>query len=358
MLIRPALFLLTSLTLAAAYSPRADLDAGRYLKALAEAEAHLKGEPRNALALAARSQALTAMVRLPEALAAANSAIEAQPRLADALLARALARAGNAVRQRNLGSLRGVSGAMDDLRSALKADPGLVAAWMALGLGYEQLPGILGGSTRKALECADALKRVDPGKGSALKGTVLSMEGRWTEAQSAFSSALAIAPRDPEVLYAYLDALSSRETRKSLGEAEQKRRLVQEARRLLPAARGSARALSAVCDALIDADQGAEAWDAAHAALPEVDAPSLIRLQLGKIAARTGVHREQGLAFLDQVLNEPLEGGSGGYGTAHWRRGQILAAMGRKDEARTAARAALALDPKDSKAARLLEDLR
>jgi len=357
MLLRPALLLLTSLALAAGYNPRPDLDAGRYLKALAEADAHLKGEPRNALALAARSQALTAMVRLPEATEAANRAIEAQPKLADALLARALARAGTAVRQKNLGSLRGISGAMDDLRTAVKADPGLVAAWMALGLGYEQLPGILGGSTRKALDCAGALKRVDPGKGLALQGTVLAMEGRWPEAQGTFGSALAIAPRDPEVIYAYLDALGSRETRTGLGEAEQKRRLAQEARRLLPAARGSARALSAACDALIDADLGEEAWAAALAALPEADAPSLVRLQLGKIAARSGVHRDQGLAFLDQVLREPLEGGSGGYGTAHWRRGQILKALGRIPEARAAAKAALALDPKDSKAAGLLKDL-
>lgn len=358
MLLRPALLLLTSLTLAATYSPRADLDAGRYLKTLAEADAHLKGEPRNALALAARSQALTAMMRLPEALEAARKAAELNPGLGEALLARALARAGTAVQQKNLGSLKGISAAMDDLRAAVKADPGLVAAWMALGLGYEELPGILGGSTRRALECAETVKGMDPGKGAALRGTVLAMEGRWPEAQAAFNAALAIAPRDPEVVYAYLDALGRRETRKALGESEQKRRLAQEARRLNPSVKGSARAMGAVCDALIDADLGEEAWSAAMAALAGVDAPSLMRLELGKISARTGVHREQGLAFLDQVLKEPLEGGSGGYGTAHWRRGQILKDLGRKDEARAAAKAALALDPKDGKASRLLDDLR
>ena len=83
-----------------------------------------------------------------------------------------------------------------------------------------------------------------------------------------------------------------------------------------------------------------------------------MRLQLGKIAARANLHSEEGLAFLDQVLREPLEGGCGGYGAAHWRRGQILRNLGRKAEARAAAQAALALDPKDTKAKRLLEELR
>ncbi len=57
------------------------------------------------------------------------------------------------------------------------------------------------------------------------------------------------------------------------------------------------------------------------------------------------------------MLREPLEGGTGGYGTAHWRRGQVLKALGRKAEARAAAEAALRIDPKDSKAARLLKEL-
>jgi tetratricopeptide (TPR) repeat protein len=284
--------------------------------------------------------------------------VSLQPALAEALLARSLAQAGTAVQQRNLGSLRGISNAMDDLRAAVKADPGLGAAWVALGLGYEQLPGILGGSTRKALACAESLKRVDAAKGAMLQGTILALEGNWTGAQGAFGSALAMAPRDPEIIYAFLDALGSRQTRKALGPEEQKRRLAQEGRRFTPAAQGSARALCAVCDAFIDAGLAEEAWGTAQAAMATVDAPSLLRLQLGKVAARTGTHQEQGLVYLKQVLAEPLEGGSGGHGTALWRRGQILKSLGRLAEAREAALAALALDPMDSKAKDLLDSLR
>ena len=155
----------------------------------------------------------------------------------------------------------------------------------------------------------------------------------------------------------YLDALGEKAALKALGSPEVKRRLTQEARRLLPGIKNRARGVAAVCDALLDADQGEEAWQVAKGCLPGVDLPSLIRLQLGKVTARTGVHAQEGLAFLDQVLMEPLEGGSGGYGAAHWRRGQVLNGMGRKAEAKAAALAALRLDPKDPKAARLLEDL-
>ena len=99
------------------------------------------------------------------------------------------------------------------------------------------------------------------------------------------------------------------------------------------------------------------AWATAVAALPGSSAPSLIHLEFGKISARSGVHRTEGLNYLEQVLREPLEGGSGGYGTAHWRKGQILRDLGRKAEAGAAARAALALDPKDGRAADLLKEL-
>ena len=183
------------------------------------------------------------------------------------------------------------------------------------------------------------------------------MEGRWKEAEPFFGRALVLAPWDPEVVYGYLDALGSRETRKQLGDREQKRRLAAEARRLLPPVKKRARALEAICDALLDAGQAEEAWRIAREALGQADAPSLVRFQLGKLAARSGLHREEGLAFLDQVLREPLEGGSAGYPGAWWRKGQILKDLGRKQEAKAAAWEALKLDPKHPGARKLMEGL-
>jgi len=227
-------FLVAPLLVAGPFDPRPDLEAGRYLKVLADAEAQLRGEPRNALAWAAKSQALSSLQRFGEGYGAAERALALQPQLADALLARGLARAGMAVQQRNFSSLRNASGALDDLEQATKADPRLVTAWMSLGLAYEQLPGLLGGSTRKALECANGLRRVNAARGDVLQGMVLSMDERWREAEPYFGRALVLAPWDPEVVYGYLDSLGSRETRKQLGDGEQKRRLAAEARRPCP----------------------------------------------------------------------------------------------------------------------------
>ena len=351
------LFSPPALAAQAPYTPRPELDAGHYLAALAEAERRLQQNAGDALAWAVKSQALTSLQRFGEAQAAADRALVLRPGLADALLARGLARAGSAIQARNFSSLRGATGALDDFRAATQADPTLAAAWMSLGLAYQQLPGLLGGSTRKALASADALHRVNPARGDLLRGLVLSLDGRWGEAFPSFQRALAAAPGDPQIVAGYLDALGSRETRKQLGDAAQKARLGAEAWRLLPGVKATAKGVEAVSQALLDAGQAEAAWSVARDGLGHVEAPSLLRLQLGKVAARTGLHREEGLAALDQALREPIEGGSAGPAGAWWRKGQILQALGRKDEARKAAQEALRIDPRHRGARELLNQL-
>ena len=334
---------------------RTDLDAGRYLSVLAESTRRLGQNPRDAAALAARSQALSSLQRFTEALADADRALALQPRLADALLARGFSRAGQAIKQRDLGALRDALGALDDLRAATEADPTLAPAWMSLGLAYELLPGILGGSTKKALQCADRLARLVPARSELLRALILVEEGRWREAEAPFQRALALAPGDPEVVAQWLEALDSRPAKKALGEAGKNARLRAEATRLLPAVRTRARAVAAVSDAYLHAGQPETAWKVLQEALPGADAPSLLRLQLGKVAAASGLHRPEGLAALDQVLREPLEGGSAGAPGAWWRQGQILRDLGRSDEARRAAQEALKLDPRHRGARDLMD---
>lgn len=345
----------------AAQSPapafRADLDAGHYLKVLAGAEAQLRQDNRDAAAWAAKSQALSSLMRFQEARAAADRALSLNPGLADALLARGLARAGEAIRQRDLGSLRGALGALDDLRAATEADPSLAPAWMSLGLAYEMLPGLLGGSTRKALQCAERLRAVAPARGDLLQALILVEENRWWEAEPYFTRALAQAPRDPEVVGQWLDALDRRAAKKALGEAGKNARLLAEAPRLLPGVHGRARGVAAVSEAYLHAGRPDLAWQTLLDHLGQVDAPSLLRLQMGKVAAASGLHRSEGLAALDQVLREPLEGGSSGYTGAWWRKGQILRDLGRQEEARQAAQEALKLDPKHRGAKQLMESL-
>jgi tetratricopeptide (TPR) repeat protein len=336
---------------------RADLDAGHYLKVLANAEQRLHQDGNDASAWAAKSQALSSLLRFSEARVAADRAIALQPALAEALLARGLARAGEAIKQRDLGSLRGALGAMDDLRAATAADPSLASAWTSLGLAYQMLPGLLGGSTRKALDCADHLRAVAPARGDLLQALILVEANKWAEAEPCFQRALGKAPNDPEVVGQWLDALDSRPAKKSLGEAGKNARLLAEAPRLLPGVRIHAQGVVAVSDAYLHGGQPETAWKTIQEHLAQVDAPSLLRLQLGKVAASSGVHRDEGLAALEQVLREPLEGGSSGYPGAWWRKGQVLKALGRKDEARKAAQAALKLDPRHRGAKELLEQL-
>ncbi len=336
---------------------RADLDAGHYLKVLTEAEQRLHQDGKDTQAWAAKSQALSSLMRFSEARVAADRALALKPTLADGLLARGLARAGEAIRQRDLGSLRGAMGALDDLRAATEADPTLAAAWTSLGLAYEMLPGLLGGSTRKALQCADRLKAISPARGELLRALILVEEDKWREAEPCFLRALKQAPQDPEVVGQWLDALDRRPAKRALGEAGKNARLLAEAPRLLPGIRTRALGVVAVSDAYLHAGQPETAWTIAHDHLAQVDAPSLLRLQLGKVAASSGVHRSEGLIYLEQVLREPLEGGSGGYPSTWWRKGQILRDLGRKDEARKAAQEALKIDPRHRGAKELLESL-
>lgn len=336
---------------------RADLEQGHYLKVQADTRARLAQDPNDAYALAAESQALSSFQRFNEAYAAAQRALDLRPGLPDALLARGLARAGTAVQQRNLGSLGKIGDAMDDLEAATKADGALVTAWISLGLAYQQLPGILGGSTRRALACADGLRKVSPAKGDALQGMVLALDGKWNDALPYFGRALSASPDDAQVVAMYLQALDDKGARKALGDAAWSQKLQWEAARLLPPVKTKARGVEAVAECLLDGGQPEQAWKVCEDALPSVEAPSILRLELGKIAARAGIHRQEGLAYLDQVTTQPLEGGTAGYPGAWWRKGQILQALGRTSDAKAAARKALSYDPKHPGAKKLLESL-
>jgi len=341
----------------AAYSPRADLDQGRFLKALADAEDRLASNSSDALALAAKAQALCALMRLGEAEDSAKRALEIKPGLPDALLARALVTGAKAIQQRNLNSVMMFSQAMDDLKAATKGDPAYPLAWATLGIAYQQLPALLGGSTKKALDCAERLEAVQPSKGFLLHGQVLALGGKWGSAQPFFRQALTLSPNDPTIAAGYLEALSEKVTKKALGEEAQKQLLATEARRLLPKVKRSALGMEAVSLALLEAGLDEEAWNAALGALPGADAPSILKLQLGKVAARAEIHQEEGLAFLKEAASEPLEGGTGGYAQVYWRMGQILKSLDRRDEAVKAAKEALRYNQWHRGAKELMESL-
>nr|WP_225444584.1 hypothetical protein [Pseudomarimonas arenosa] len=60
---------------------------------------------------------------------------------------------------------------------------------------------------------------------------------------------------------------------------------------------------------------------------------ALGRYQLGRLAAITGDHIEQGLAYLDAFIAAGEEPEQLSLAAAQWRRGQLLDKLGRRDEA-------------------------
>ena len=97
------------------------------------------------------------------------------------------------------------------------------------------MPALLGGSTRKALQCAESLKQVSPAKGDLLRAPSCRWKSAGRRRKPCFQKALAKAPSDPEVVAGYLDALGSHETKRALGESEQRRRLAADAGACCPA---------------------------------------------------------------------------------------------------------------------------
>ena len=67
---------------------------------------------------------------------------------------------------------------------------------------------------------------------------------------------------------------------------------------------------------------------------------------------------ERGESALRDYLTRPRRPDLPSHAAAHWRLGQILLALGRRDEARREWEEALRLDPKNAEVKRSLEGLR
>lgn len=79
--------------------------------------------------------------------------------------------------------------------------------------------------------------------------------------------------------------------------------------------------------------------------------------QFGKVALLSGRELENGLSHLDQFLAKPADKDGPTWADAHWRKGNILAALGRKAEARTEFETALKLNPAHPGATKDLKSL-
>jgi tetratricopeptide (TPR) repeat protein len=235
-----------------------------------------------------------------------DAAVEASDRAVKALSDNATAWwwAGRAYGQRamraNVLSMAKWAGrSRNALEQAVALDPAHIDARFDLLSYYLMAPGIVGGGRDKALQQAATIAAQDAAMGKVAQARIAAADKQPERAESLFAEALALDP-DNRLARLSLAALAGQ--------------------------RNDWEAARAVWQAQLDRDP-------AHA---------LARYQFGRVAALSGEALQEGLARLDDFLAAGEVPEDLSTGAAHWRRGQILDRLGRRDEAIAALEQALA----------------
>lgn len=195
----------------------------------------------------------------------------------------------------------------DAYEIAIKLDPELVDARANLVQFYLQAPSTIGGGIDKAKAQQQEIAQRDLARGHVAQAQILMAEEKPAEALKAYEAALAAKPDAKDIRIAV-----------GIGYQEAKR--------------------------WNDAFALFERWTA------ENDLEGAAWYQLGRTSALSGQKPEQGVAALQRFLKLPVDPRNPPAQHAWYRMGQILAAAGRRDEARSAYQSALKLDPKHSDA--------
>ena len=195
----------------------------------------------------------------------------------------------------------------DAFEQAVRLDGDLLDARFALIEFYLQAPGAMGGGVDKARVQAREIGKRDAAQGALAQGRIALQEKQPDAAYAAYQSALAAKPADPRVRAAV-----------AMGYQQLER--------------------------WPDAFALLQAWNR------ETPATAAARYQLGRAAALSGQHGDEGLAALQAFLGLPRGPDDPENKHAYWRMAQIHAKAGRKAEARTALATALKLDPQFAEA--------
>jgi tetratricopeptide (TPR) repeat protein len=195
------------------------------------------------------------------------------------------------------------------LEKAVALEPTNVKFRLGLMQYYAGAPGIVGGGKDKALAQVEAMKTINPGAWQFGLGLLAKIDKNDVETVSHWKAAVAADPANDQYAIALIGTYFEK---KNFAEAKQ--------------------AIAAFQSRKPDS--------------------MLAKYQLGKYAALSGTDVELGLQNLDAILASNIAPDGVSLGGAHWRRGQILEKLGRKDEAIAAIRKAVALEPalKDAKA--------
>ena len=167
---------------------------------------------------------------------------------------------------------------------------------------YVMAPGFMGGGRDKADAQAAELRRRDPVMGKLADAALADADEQPTQAEQAMREALKLDPASERARV----TLSSRMQRQ-------------------------------------------ERWDESRALwrerLDSAPDDALAQYQLGRLAAVSGSELDAGLLSLDAYLRTGVETEYVMPAGAHWRRGQILEKLGRRDDALQAYREAVRLQP-------------
>lgn len=241
--------------------------------------------------------------KLDDAIEAAEAATKASAGEAAAWFWLARACAQKAMSVGMFSAARWAGRSRDALEKAVALDPAFTDARLDLLEFYAIAPGLMGGSREKADAQAASLRRLDPSAGRLADAILAQQDGNATLAEQAFREAIALAP-------------------------------------------GNNRARVDLSMFL----QAAKRWRDSEAVWRDVlardpDDP-LAHYQLGRLSALTGEQLEEGLDHLQRFLDAPDSPiDDANPAGAYWRRGQILARLGRTPEAIAALERALQLNP-------------
>ncbi len=167
---------------------------------------------------------------------------------------------------------------------------------------YLRAPGIVGGGKDKALAQAGEIAKLDTVRGAIATGLVYDGSKDAVRAEQELRRAFTEAPKD-------------------------------------------GRAQSALIGFYVGHDRFDDAFGVCRTA-QEADPDSrLLQYQVGRLAALSGRELERGAAALDRFLSGEPPTERPTWADAHWRKGQILARLGKKAEAKAEHEVALRLDP-------------
>ena len=269
---------------------------------LAAAESGAKAHPADAEAWIQLARSRIAAGKAKSAIDAAERAIALAPRNAQAHYW-----LGNAYGNRMgdvgmLGKLGLAPKLRDAFEQAIALDPSHIKARAAM-VEYDLLaPSMLGGGVDKARAQAREIGKRDAARGLLAQARIAAHEKDDAAALKAYRAALAAAPTDPEVQYTVAMALVYDER--------------------------TDEALALLRKVVASKPEEAGAW-----------------YQIGRAAATSGKHLEEGAAALQRYLSMPQERGEPERKHALYRLGQIQAQAGDRAKARASWRQALALDP-------------